>query len=149
MMVRSLFGASEFPSCPVLLSASNASRTGGKDCAEYISKTLPQTLARDLNKNENLPVAELITSAFIEVDTSLTESLRGNFKPFLTFPMPKLVRQRLINERLQRRDIREIVLRARSGTTALVAVVQEDYITLASVGDCRAGETFLIFLAVL
>jgi serine/threonine protein phosphatase PrpC len=143
MMVRSLFGAFTLFHPQLLTHPGH----GGKHCAEYISKTLPQILARNLTKNEHIPVAERITSSFVEVDYSITKGLRDSFKPFLTWSMPRSMRQKVIDTKLQYGDIKEIALRARSGTTALVAVIEEDYITLASVGDCRAGETFSISLA--
>jgi serine/threonine protein phosphatase PrpC len=47
----------------------------------------------------------------------------------------------MINKKLQQGDAKEAVLRAQSGSTALVAVVEDVVITLANVGDCRAGKT--------
>jgi hypothetical protein len=47
----------------------------------------------------------------------------------------------MIDSKLQQEDIKETVLRAQSGSTALVALVEDEFITLANVGDCRAGET--------
>jgi hypothetical protein len=91
-----------------------------------------------LTQNERISVAELITSSFVEVDSSITEGLRI-FKPYLARILPRLVKQKVIDEKLRRGDIKELALRARSGSTALVAVIDEEYITLANVGDCRAG----------
>jgi serine/threonine protein phosphatase PrpC len=94
-----------------------------------------------LTKNENTSTADHITSSFTEVDNSLIGSLRDSFKSFLTWPMPRSVRQKAIDAKLKRKELTEIALRARSGSTALVAVVDNEYITFGSVGDCRAGQT--------
>jgi serine/threonine protein phosphatase PrpC len=55
----------------------------------------------------------------------------------------------VIDAELQKGDIKEITLRAQSGSTALVAVIEEDHITVGNVGDCRAGWTHLFCFAVL
>jgi serine/threonine protein phosphatase PrpC len=118
---------------------------GGDCCADYISKTIPQTLTHKLTENKGITVAENITSSFIEVDNSIIESLRDNFKSLLVWPMPKAMRQKAIDGKLQNGDVKKIALRARSGSTALLAVIEGDYITLANVGDCRAGSDLFFF----
>jgi len=112
---------------------------GGKCCAEYISKTLPQVIATHLTKNEDIPVAERITVAFEEADDALIKDLHNSFKQFLAWPMPKSVKKKMIDSKLQQPGLQEIILRARSCTTALVVLIENHCFTLANVGNCRAG----------
>jgi hypothetical protein len=115
---------------------------GGSYCAEYISKILPQTIAQNITKPSNLPISSQIVAAFKEVDDSIVESLQTHFKSTLSWPMPASIRHKAIDVKLKPKDIREMVLRARSGSTALAVVIDNEYITVGNVGDCRAGQTF-------
>jgi serine/threonine protein phosphatase PrpC len=102
---------------------------------------LPQTIARKLNQDiENLSVPAELVASFIDVDNSIIQALRNNFKSYITWPIPRSTRQKMIDSKLQQEDIKETVLRAQSGSTALVALIEDEFITLANVGDCRAGE---------
>lgn len=106
---------------------------------EYISNILPSTLAHKLSHDESKSTAEHLAACFSDIDKSLIESLRERFKLLLTIPMPGSVRQKLIDAKLQNDVPKEAALRARSGSTALIAVIEDDCITFANVGDCRAG----------
>lgn len=113
---------------------------GGHNCAEFISQKLPESIATRLTREEIGAVAEELAQAFLEVDKGLLESLHQNFKSYLTWPMPRTVRQKAIGAKLKQQEAKEVALRARSGATALVALIEEEYITLANVGDCRASK---------
>jgi serine/threonine protein phosphatase PrpC len=113
---------------------------GGRHCADYISTALPLRITQALSQNEeNLPLSSILTASFKDVDDAIIQAVRNNFSSVLRWHMPRSARQKMIDVMLRRSDARESVLRAQSGSTALVAVIEDESITLANVGDCRAG----------
>jgi serine/threonine protein phosphatase PrpC len=113
---------------------------GGANCSSYISKELPREISQALNQSvENTSVSTILSTAFNDVDNSIIRDVRKIFRSNLIWPMPRSERQKMINSKFQQKDVREVVLRAQSGSTALVLVIEDEFITVANVGDCRAG----------
>ncbi|KAF2434360.1 protein serine/threonine phosphatase 2C [Tothia fuscella] len=112
---------------------------GGSACAEYISKALPERIAAMLERNKNISVEECLKSSFIGVDDSILEDLHHTFRSYVTWPLPRSVRQKIIDRKLKESEsAREIALRAKDGSTALVAIIEGEWIIVGNVGDCRA-----------
>jgi serine/threonine protein phosphatase PrpC len=106
---------------------------------------LPRAISQALNQSVgNTSVSAILSTTFKDVDSSIIQAVRKNFKSYLTWPMPRSERQKMIDSKLQQKDVREAVLRAQSGSTALVLVIEDEFITLANVGDCRAGAPILL-----
>jgi hypothetical protein len=85
-----------------------------------------------------------ITESFLKVDTYIIQSLRDHFKTFLSLPLPKSVKQKIIDSKLLQKSAKDAVLRAQSGSTALIVLIDKKFITVANVGDCRAGKIHII-----
>jgi serine/threonine protein phosphatase PrpC len=86
-----------------------------------------------------MPLPEMLSTAFNDVDHSIIGTVRNSFKSYFSWPMPRSARLKMIDSKLQEDGVTEAVLRAQSGSTALVVVIDDEFITLANVGDCRAG----------
>jgi hypothetical protein len=118
---------------------------GGANCAGYISKELPRAISQELNQSVgNTSVSAILSTTFKDVDKSIIGAVRKIFRSYLTWPMPRSERQKIIDSKFQQKDVREAVLRAQSGSTALVLVIEDELITVANVGDCRAGASTLL-----
>lgn len=117
---------------------------GGKLCSDFISKALPESIFINLKDGNGSISDEILTASFAQVDKTLMQSVHDHFGTILHWPMPKKIRQKAIDSKLQEERIKEVVLRARSGSTALVAVVEPQLIHLANVGDCRAGKPVFV-----
>jgi serine/threonine protein phosphatase PrpC len=76
---------------------------------------------------------------FDAFDTKLLSDFTGNFRHTLKVPIES-IRQNFIAKKLCEDDIRSSVERVMSGSTALVAYVEESRLYLANTGDCRAGK---------
>jgi serine/threonine protein phosphatase PrpC len=83
-------------------------------------------------------ILEKLQAIFDSFDAKILSDVTENFRLSLKVPIES-VRQNFITKKLCEDGIRDVVERAKSGATALVAYVEETMLYLANTGDCRAG----------
>lgn len=76
----------------------------------------------------------------MDVDDCITGALQQAFKSSIGWIRTKARKQKAVDDLLEQSTLVDVVLRARAGSTALVAVIGPKYIHVANVGDCRAGK---------
>ena len=82
-------------------------------------------------------IPERLRAVFEEFDAKLLSDFTENFRHALRVP---IMRRNIITKKLREDYIRSSVERVKSGTTALVAYVDDGTLYLANTGDCRAGK---------
>ncbi|KAK8016302.1 hypothetical protein PG993_014491 [Apiospora rasikravindrae] len=130
---------------------------GGPWTSEYMSRALPGAIRQNIQDAaaaaaaaaaaEFSSIPKIMASSFEQVDRSILESAETIFAPVLSstrYNIP-FMRQRndiakkaAVEQMLQDQNHLDIVLRAKSGSTALVAYIDRTDIHVANVGDCRA-----------
>ena len=79
----------------------------------------------------------------MDVDDSITGALQQSFKSSIGWTKTKARKQKAVDDLLEQSTLVDAALRARAGSTALVAVISPKFIHIANVGDCRAGKNHL------
>jgi len=110
---------------------------GGHHTSSYVSTMLPEMISNSIRNNGGSSITEILREAFIQVDDRIVRPFKERFQWHMRIPIKRL-RRKMVDETLRREVSKEVALRARSGSTALVAVIDPEYIHLANVGDCRA-----------
>ncbi|KAK8064951.1 protein phosphatase [Apiospora phragmitis] len=123
---------------------------GGPWTSEHISRALPGAIQENIQHAAavSLSIPNILASSFEQVDRSIVEPVETIFTPVLSgirYNLPftrrrnDTAKKAVIEQMLQDQTQLETALRAKSGSTALVAYIDRTDIHVANVGDCRAG----------
>ncbi|KAK7914617.1 protein phosphatase 2C family protein [Apiospora marii] len=122
---------------------------GGPWTSEYISRALPATIQQHIENAATVSswIPNILVSSFEQVDRGIVELAEAIVAPVLSsirYNLP-FARQRndvakkaAVEQMLQYQTRLELALRAKSGSTALVAYIDQTDIHVANLGDCRA-----------
>jgi serine/threonine protein phosphatase PrpC len=84
-------------------------------------------------------IPERLQAVFEAFDARILSNFTEHFRHTLKVPIES-IRQNFISKKLCEDDVRNSVECAKSGSTALVAYVEDNMLYLANTGDCRAGQ---------
>ncbi|KAK8074901.1 hypothetical protein PG997_009564 [Apiospora hydei] len=122
---------------------------GGPWTSEYLSRALPGAIQQSIQDAGAAAssIPNIMASSFEQVDRSIIESAETIFAPVLSslrYNLPftrqrnEIAKKAAVEEVLQTQSHLDTALRAKSGSTALVAYIDRTDIHVANVGDCRA-----------
>lgn len=126
---------------------------GGPWTAEYIARALPKAIQLSIRHTKAGPssIPDRLIHSFEQVDRDIVERLETTFAPVLSSTRYNLpfARQRndrakktIVSQMLENKTHSDMALRAKAGSTALVACIDQTDIHVANVGDCRAGTSY-------
>jgi serine/threonine protein phosphatase PrpC len=114
---------------------------GDHHCSEFVSRALPAEIARNSEKYPGRSISAILEKSFVDVDDSITGPLQQCFKSSISWTKTKARKQKAVDDLLEQNGtLVDLALRARAGSTALVAVISPEHIHVANVGDCRASK---------
>lgn len=124
---------------------------GGPWTSEYISRALPAAIQQHVENAEaaSSSIPDALISPFKKVDGGIVKPVEAIFAPLLSsirYNLPfsrqrnDIAKKAVIEQLLQDESRLELALRAKSGSTALVAYIDRTDIHVANLGDCRAGK---------
>jgi serine/threonine protein phosphatase PrpC len=116
---------------------------GGPHTAELLSQNLLQEILESVPLHAPAEVVrEKLLAIFDSFDAKILSDFTDNFKHSIQIPI-RILRQNYIGTKLGDDNIRHTAGCAKSGSTALVAYIDDGALHLANTGDCRAGASVL------
>lgn len=125
---------------------------GGPWTSEYISQALPAAIQQYIQNTAAAysSTPDILISSFQQVDRGIVEPVEAIFTPVLSstrYNLPfarqrnDIAKKAVVEQMLQDQTRLELALRAKSGSTALVAYIDRTDIHVANLGDCRVGKS--------
>ncbi|KAK6820650.1 protein serine threonine phosphatase 2C [Apiospora arundinis] len=122
---------------------------GGPWTSEYISHALPKVIKHNIQhaRAGSSSIPDRLIRSFEQIDQEIVESVETRFAPVLSSTRYNIPFARQRNDRakrsvvdlmLQDQNHLDMAMRAKAGSTALVACIDQTDIHVANVGDCRA-----------
>ncbi|KAK7983922.1 hypothetical protein PG989_011324 [Apiospora arundinis] len=122
---------------------------GGPWTSEYISHALPKVIKHNIQhaRAGSSSIPDSLIRSFENIDQEIVESVETRFAPVLSSTRYNIPFARQRNDRakrsvvdlmLQDQNHLDMAMRAKAGSTALVACIDQTDIHVANVGDCRA-----------
>ncbi|KAK8122296.1 protein serine/threonine phosphatase 2C [Apiospora sp. TS-2023a] len=123
---------------------------GGPWTSEYVIRALPVSIQQHIENvvPASSSIPNILVTPFEQVDRGIVEPMEATFSPVLStirYNLPfarrrnDIAKKAVVEQMLQDQTLLELALRAKSGSTALIAYIDRTDIHVANLGDCRAN----------